>query len=182
MNRGFYTRWYVSILIGICSIILAGCHSSKKTSQSANESKKSKQAFYAEYSRKLGVTVDEQSNEKLVRVVGDWLGTPHKDGACTKDGTDCSGFVLNVYKDAYGITLRRTSGEQFADCNSVKLYECKEGDLVFFKLSGSKISHVGIYLRDNKFAHASSSKGVMISSLDEPYWKKCFYAAGRVKK
>jgi cell wall-associated NlpC family hydrolase len=118
---------------------------------------------------------------RLVAHIMDWIGTPHKDNTQSKDGTDCSGFVQAVYLDAHGIELNRNSRAMYdQDVQKIRKNELQEGDLVFFNTFGHDISHVGIYLKDGKFAHTSSSKGVTVSSLQESYYQKNYRGAGRV--
>lgn len=124
-------------------------------------------------------------NKKLYTVVESWLGVPYKYGGQTKSGTDCSGLVVEIYKDVYGKKLYRSSYEIYEkNCKQIKKNDLKEGDLVFFITSktGKRINHVGLYLNNNKFVHSSTSKGVIISDLSEAYYERCFYRAGRVIK
>jgi cell wall-associated NlpC family hydrolase len=119
---------------------------------------------------------------RLVAHIMDWVGTPHRDNTKSKNGTDCSGFVQAVFMDAHGIELSRSSADMYNnDVNKISKRQLQEGDLVFFNTFGSGISHVGIYLKEGKFAHTSSSKGVTVSSLDERYYQKNYRGAGRVK-
>lgn len=111
-----------------------------------------------------------------------WLGTPYLYGGSTKKGVDCSGLVCAIYQAVYLVKLPRTSAEQFLIANPISEKDVKEGDLVFFRIGGSHVSHVGIYLKDHQFLHASSSKGVIISSLLETYYKKHLAGYGRIKR
>jgi Cell wall-associated hydrolases (invasion-associated proteins) len=120
--------------------------------------------------------------KELKREINEWLGTPYKYGGNDKKGVDCSGFVQQVYKKVYHLNLPRTSSDIYSFCKKIKLPDLREGDLVFFDYEGKGVSHVGIYLSDNKFVHASSSKGVVISDLTNSYNKKKFVGAGRVLK
>lgn len=106
-----------------------------------------------------------------------WVGTPYRSGGTTKKGVDCSGFVGNVYKDVYNINLpRRSVDMQKAVTILSDKNKMKEGDLVFF--GKGKVNHVGIFLRNDRFIHASTSKGVIVSSLEEKYWKDKFHSCG----
>jgi len=133
------------------------------------------------YSKKLGYDVGKGYNEKLLGAVVNWLGTPYKYNGCAKDGIDCSCFVKNVYNDVYQIELKRNTEDMAKQISSIKKHKLKEGDLLFFKTEGNKISHVGLFLKDNKFVHASTKKGVMVSDLTEPYFEKTLYKCGRIK-
>jgi len=134
---------------------------------------------YAALSEQLGIVVDEHSNIKLLEVAASWLGVPYRDNACTKEGTDCSGFVQAVYKEVYGKTISRNTQGMLKEVKKVERPQFKEGDLVFFSIQSKKVSHVGIYLRDNKFVHASTKKGVMVNDLSEPYYANTYTMAGR---
>lgn len=137
--------------------------------------------FYAYYSKKLGINLSGKENKKLIKIVAQWKGTPYKYGGTTKSGTDCSGFVSSVYKEVYGKKLHRTSRDMYKnDVKRISKNNLKCGDLIFFKTSGKKVSHVAIYIADNKFIHAAS-KGVVVNDLDESYYKKTYYKSGRVQ-
>lgn len=118
------------------------------------------------------------SNANLKKEVEQWLGVPYKYGGTSKSGVDCSGFCGNIFKTVYDINLGRSAQDIYNQSKPINKNALKEGDLVFFKINSSRVSHVGIYLSDNKFVHASTSRGVMISDLTEAYWTKYYYAAG----
>src|SRR5690606_12152741 len=94
--------------------------------------------------------------------------------------SDLSGFAYQLYDKVFNIVIGSNSRNIFSMVNPIDKDELQEGDLVFFKIKSRAISHVGVYLGDNKFAHASSSRGVMISNLNEPYWKRYYYKSGRL--
>ena len=111
---------------------------------------------------------------------------PHRLGGSTKRGVDCSGFVAIVYREVYGKQLSRSSADMLKhDCRKVSRAKLKEGDLVFFKTTrGGKRgvpNHVGIYLKNGRFIHTSTSSGVVVSSLSEPYYTRTWLTGGRVK-
>lgn len=136
--------------------------------------------FYKEYSRKLGIELDGTENRKLIMAVAEWMGTPYLWGGCSIKGVDCSCLVKNIYEDVYGIELRRTSMMMCnADFMPVEKERLREGDIICFGTKEDDISHVGLYLKDNKFVHASQSGGVRISSLERNYFKKRLIMAGR---
>ncbi len=134
---------------------------------------------YAALSEQLGIVVDEHSNIKLLEVVVGWLGVPYRDNGCSKEGTDCSGFVQAVYKEVYGKTISRNTQGMLKEVKTINRSQLKEGDLVFFSIQSKKVSHVGIYLRDHKFVHASTKRGVMVNDLTETYYANSFTTAGR---
>jgi lipoprotein Spr/probable lipoprotein NlpC len=133
------------------------------------------------YIKKLGLRFKDPEYKQLVETASKWIGTPYRYGNSSRKGTDCSGFVSSIYRDVYGIDLSRSSRSMFDDVRRVKRENMRTGDLVFFRRSSKgPIFHVGIYLKNNKFVHAATSGGVMVSSLKEPYYRNFFYAAGRV--
>ena len=138
-------------------------------------------AKYKMYSEKLGFGVDEKCNLKLMEEVVNWLGVPYKFGGETKKGIDCSGLTNAIYKSVYNKTIPRVSLDIYEASDEIKKKHLTEGDLVFFKIERKKVSHVGVYLKDNKFIHSSAQKGVIISDLEEDYYQKTFYKAGRIK-
>ncbi|MGF1728065.1 NlpC/P60 family protein [Photobacterium kasasachensis] len=113
------------------------------------------------------------------RVYESWKGTPYRLGGKSRRGIDCSAFVQVGYYDVFNKILPRTTGEQVRMGRWIPLADAKEGDLVFFK-TGRRLRHVGIYLGNAEFLHASTSQGVMISSLANPYWRRAFWQVRRV--
>lgn len=131
------------------------------------------------YASILNASPEHLTNTDLLQIIDEWWGTRYSLGGTTKDGIDCSAFVQVVMSGVFGVLLPRTSNEQFKASEPVDDEYLQEGDLVFFR-SGRTISHVGIYLRNNKFVHASTSQGVMVSDLNETYWRAKFKSGGRV--
>ncbi|SHF87019.1 C40 family peptidase [Dysgonomonas macrotermitis] len=136
-------------------------------------------------SRKLNVPIsNDDPNMPLYVESSFWLGTPYRYGGNSKSGTDCSGFVGQVFQKVYGKKLDRSSdGQAKNNVHKVGKGSLKTGDLVFFRTArkSKKIDHVGIFLKDGYFIHASTSKGVIVSSLDEEYYKRTWQKGGRVK-
>jgi len=131
------------------------------------------------YAAQLKVAPDKLYNQKLYEAIDGWIGVKYKWGGNDKNGVDCSGFACAIYKNVYEYQLKRSGYDIAKDCKEVQKEELMEGDLVFFDIS-SKNSHVGIYLANGKFVHASSSKGVMISDLSESYWTKYWGRGARI--
>ena len=142
----------------------------------------SAQGLQIKYATVLDVPVEDLTNIPLLQDIDYWWGTRYCMGGSTQNCIDCSAFTQTIIKDIYSIQLPRTAEEQYNAATPLNYVDLKEGDLVFFQTSGRTISHVGVYIANNKFAHASTSGGVMISDLNEEYWKKRYRAAGRVKK
>jgi lipoprotein Spr len=138
-------------------------------------------ALQLKYAMLMNTEVGEIKNERLYQFIDDWYGTRYCMGGTTKTCIDCSGFVQTFFSAVYGITIPRTSKEQYSFANKISSKKLKEGDLLFFNTRGG-VSHVGIYLMNNKFVHASTSGGVMISDMDEAYYSKRFISAGRVDR
>jgi len=133
------------------------------------------------YADILGVRPKEITNYPLYDFIDRWYGTTYRLGGCDISGVDCSGFAQKLYSEVYGIDLVRTAVEQFSNCKRIKhSRDAEEGDLVFFHVHSRHITHVGIYLANNFFVHASTSNGVMISNLDEDYWHKYYAGCGRI--
>jgi lipoprotein Spr len=132
------------------------------------------------YSLKMDIAVEEIKNIPLLQKIDEWWGTPYVLGGNSKNGVDCSYFTLDVMRDIYKVNLKRTAAEQYEQSVKIEWNNLKEGDLIFFKSDGRRrISHVGIYLANNKFAHASTSQGVTIGDLTDPYWQRRLYSLGR---
>lgn len=135
-------------------------------------------------SKKLGVSLHNPENIPLYKAVVSWLGTKYKYGGNSRKGIDCSGFTSTIYREVFQAIIDRTSASQ-----SASLVEVKEkdqlvpGDLVFFATNSrrkSQINHVGIYIGDNHFVHASVKAGVRVSSFDEGYYARTFRKAGSI--
>jgi len=114
---------------------------------------------------------------QLTRSALKFLGVPYVFGGTSSNGFDCSGYVQHVFA-MLGISLPRTADAQF-DAGHRVVGGMKPGDLVFFQTYAAGASHVGIYLGHGKFVHASSSRGVMVSSLSDSYWASRFIGAKR---
>lgn len=132
------------------------------------------------YALLLDTEVESLPNTSLLDAVDEWYGVRYRVGGNTKSGVDCSGFTVAVYAAAYGMMLPRVSRDQYHMSRKISTTELKEGDLVFFNTNGRGVSHVGVYLGNNKFIHASVSRGVMVSDLFDNYYLRRFVGAGRI--
>jgi lipoprotein Spr len=128
----------------------------------------------------IDVMPNQISNVMLYRFIDEWYGVKYRMGGTTKKGVDCSAFVQQLYQYVFGYDLLRTACLQFSEAKRVAKDDLKEGDLVFFRVGTSRISHVGVYLRNNFFVHSASSKGVSIANLGNAYWSKYFAGGGRI--
>lgn len=163
------------ILFYFMALTLVGCSSTRRLE------KKERRMVYA----KLGLEEGRKDNFALYKEVSLWLNTPHVDGGISRSGVDCSGLVYMVYKNVYGTMLERNSGNMLKkNCRKIRMSRLKEGDLVFFNTAGkgkASVNHVGIYLKDKKFVHTSTSRGVIVSCLKEDYFDRTWVCGGRVK-
>ncbi|EIJ74453.1 NlpC/P60 family protein [Haemophilus haemolyticus] len=115
-------------------------------------------------------------DKALAGVYNEWVGTRYRMGGTTKRGIDCSAFMQTTFSEAFGIELPRSTAEQRYLGKQISKSELKKGDLVFFR----KNNHVGVYIGNNQFMHASTGQGVMISSLDEEYWARTYTQSRRI--
>ena len=160
-------------------LFFISCHHNKDISKKVDvKPTVSKVHIVAE---KLGVSEKDVRSKKLYSFISDWYGTPYKYGGCGRDGVDCSCFTVTLYYKVYGKIIARSSSQLYKESEHVKTKHLREGDLLFFKIGSKNISHVGVYLKDDKFVHASTKKGVMISSLKEKFFEDTFYSGGRLK-
>ncbi|WP_157766205.1 MULTISPECIES: C40 family peptidase [Aquimarina] len=141
------------------------------------------------YGKLLNIKPDSLQNVKLYTFIDDWINTPYKSGGETKDGIDASSFTQLLYTKVFDKYIERTAEKQF-ESGSIRKFRGKEflqeGDFIFFQAENkAKINHVGVFLKNNNFVHAtyykgeSGARGVKISNLDSPYWTKRFVAGGK---
>ena len=160
------------------TVWLAGC-----SSFSAVNSVSPVPSSYAEPLLSTGASVDTNNPAEvralLLKQLDEWQGVPYRYGGLTKQGVDCSGFTYVTFAEEFGIRLPRTTGSQVLKGVLVEQSELKPGDLVFFN-TGYKQRHLGVYVGNKQFIHASSSRGVMMSRLDNPYWQSAYWHSRRV--
>jgi lipoprotein Spr len=132
------------------------------------------------YAIKLKIQVELVKDLKLFKVLTEWLGTRYVFGGNTKKGIDCSGFTQQVMQEVYNISLHRVVGPQYNQCKPIEKEELRMGDLVFFHTTRAGLSHVGLYIGENKFIHASSTRGVVVDDLTATYYKNAYRKAGRI--
>lgn len=130
-------------------------------------------------SKDNAVSNKETVTDRLYSQYDKWKGVRYKMGGLSKNGVDCSGFVYLTYLELFGKKLPRSTRVQSRVGKDIQRDKWRSGDLVFFK-TGWTVRHVGIYLENNLFMHASKKKGIIISSLDDPYWKSKYWKTKRV--
>lgn len=176
-------RYYVLIsliawLIASCGIFKAKNPNNPKDHTS---SKPIKRPILEKYTQLLGTEV---YNEDLYTTLDNWMGVPYKYGGKTRIGIDCSNFCCEILRSSFGFSSSYyfPSSKLAEQGKQISIEDAQEGDLVFFSINqNSKISHVGVYLKNNRFIHASTSKGVTVNSLQEEYYKKRFISVRRMK-
>ena len=134
------------------------------------------------YSILENAPIEELTNTRLLEFMEEWYGTEYHYGGTSKDGIDCSAFVSLLMNKVYDVaSIPRISRDQYEQSRKIKKEDLQEGDLVFFHTQGNKkmVTHVGVYLRNHKFVHASIS-GVMISDMNQGYYAQHYVGAGRV--
>ncbi len=134
---------------------------------------------HSQYTRQLGIPLSGEENPALIREVALWIGTPYRYGGTGRSGVDCSGFIVTVNRNVYGRQLPRQTAAIANETRRVNRRGLRDGDVVFFRTKGRKISHAGIYLGNGYFVHASSSRGVVVDNLNTDYWSRRFVRGGR---
>jgi len=157
-----------SFFCAVLLLLLAGCSQHSAIKQSENSTKINAPTAELAY-----VQVQLLSQYK------DWRGTPHRWGGTSKKGVDCSGLVKLTFEQQFSLSLPRTTAGQVEVGYSIKRQQLRTGDLVFFK-TGVNVRHVGIMVDELQFFHASSSRGVILSRLDNPYWNSHYWQSRRV--
>lgn len=163
-----------NILIWSLAFLFFSCSTSRRIE---------KKQYYEVYDT-LGLVKEHKDNPALYKEAASWYHVPHVDGGKSRKGTDCSFLVHSIYKTVYHKTLEMNSSDMLhKNCKRISRRKLKEGDLVFFCTGRSKstITHVGIYLKENKFVHTSTSKGVVVSDLDDDYYLRTWACGGRVR-
>jgi lipoprotein Spr len=134
--------------------------------------------FYCEN----GIEVDSCNYHLLYDEAYNWMNTPYKYAGNSKKGIDCSSLIKNIYSKIYNLKLSGSSSYIYAQTKEINdQNQLKEGDLLFFKINKKQISHIGIFLKDGYFVHSSVQKGVTISNLNEKYYQKYYFTAGRIQ-
>lgn len=136
-------------------------------------------AFLLPKADQYGLHLGEINRPELLVLFEDWRATPYRYGGRTRNGIDCSGFMNVLLGQVYGLQIEGGSASIYTKVQRIPKEELREGDLVFFNIRKGRISHVGLYLSNDKFIHATVRGGVMLSDLNEAYYKRYFAGAGR---
>lgn len=168
-------------LIVLAVLLNSSCQSKKILTDASKARSVGSGSLTERYASLLNVREKELNNEKLYRFIDSWIGVPHRNGGMDKKGVDCSAFTTILEREIYNRSVPRTAKSMAESVKRKYEDDLKEGDLVFFDFQGQKFSHVGVYLHNNKFVHASTSKGVIISDLKDPWYYKYFSRAGSIK-
>lgn len=136
------------------------------------------------YSLELDLPVEELANDRLLRFLEDWVGVKYRLGGDSKAGIDCSALTRRLMRDVYSLTVGRVIPDQFKAGVEISKSELQMGDLIFFKINNRRPgpTHVGFYLGNNRFIHASIKKGVTIENLEKPYYQTYYRSAVRLPK
>jgi lipoprotein Spr len=181
-----FMRYFLRVLPAIAATVMLSACSSMDTSKLDN-SQTEMHAVNDKNSFLLQASQDEfeamvrnvDIKSKIMDQYADWKGVRYRLGGDTKRGIDCSGFVQRTFREQFGMDLPRSTYEQEDMGKKIQRAKLRPGDLVLFR-AGSTGRHVGIYLGNDKFVHASTSSGVTISSMTEAYWDKRYREARRV--
>lgn len=192
-----YSKYLLLIFFSLfAGGILCSCHTSRSVKRSRYEKHDKRKPHSTSHTdkshsssggynlEKLRVDKGNKTQRRIVEEAMTWIGTPYKYAASEKGvGTDCSGMVLEVYREIAGKDLPRNSAKQAEFCEGLKENQLTAGDLVFFATGKDpdRISHVGIIIDEDSFVHASTSKGVVVSKFSNDYYHRTFKKFGRVE-
>ena len=166
-------RYFLRVIPAIAVAVLLSACSSTHTAKNAHSE------THAVGSNDSFLLQASQDEFEQMEQYASWKGVRYRLGGSTRSGIDCSGFVQRTFREQFGLELPRSTYEQQEMGKHVSRTGLRTGDLVLFR-AGSTGRHVGIYIGNNQFVHASTSSGVVISSMDEPYWNKRYNEARRV--
>jgi cell wall-associated NlpC family hydrolase len=167
-------RLLVKLLTVSALILLSACATKPKTSTQANEPEVDLILLLS------GETYPEETSTALTKLYQQhqvWRGTPYRLGGNSRAGIDCSAFVQRTYQDVFAIQLPRTTDQQLRLGKKISKSDLQTGDLIFFRRG----NHVGIYMENDKFLHASTSIGVTISDMNNVYWSKYYWRSIRIQ-
>ena len=164
-------------MIATVAAMMWSCSSSRQTSRPATRPKQEQQIHID-----IPAKTEASSVDKLISEAKKWIGTKYSYGGHSRKGTDCSGMVMELFLKVFDIKLPRNSAQQQAFCTRIGQKEIQAGDLIFFATGKNRnqVSHVGLYIGENEMIHASTSRGVIISNINEKYYSSKYHSSGRV--
>jgi probable lipoprotein NlpC len=164
--KNFRINCFIAALL---LLFLSSCGSRKYVVKPENKASKAADAMAA------------LKSKDLYRFITDWTGVKYRLGGLDKKGIDCSGFALLLERDIYGHSLPRRSKDQAETIKKKNQNNLEEGDLIFFSFSGTEVDHVGVYLNNNFFVHASTTRGVVVDDLNLPVYQNAIVKTGTLK-
>jgi len=156
---------FALIWLVLSALLLVGC-----------QSQMSESPHYAS-----GLSDPAYARSALYEQYQQWQGVPYRTGGESRRGVDCSAFMQLTFREQFAMQLPRDTDSQAHIGRTISSRQLRPGDLVFFNI-GRSTRHVGVMVEKNKFLHASSSKGVMISDLNQPYWQRYYWQARRLSQ
>ena len=156
---------FASLWLVLSALLLVGC-----------QSQMSESPHYAS-----GLSDPAYARSALYEQYQEWQGVPYRTGGESRRGVDCSAFMQLTFREQFAMQLPRDTDSQAHIGRAISSRQLRPGDLVFFNI-GRSTRHVGVMVEKNKFLHASSSKGVMISDLNQPYWQRYYWQARRLSQ
>nr|MBC7611979.1 C40 family peptidase [Pseudopedobacter sp.] len=182
MDKFLFSIRYTFYSILLISLSFTSCKSKKQLVKSHKvELEKPSNKIAAKYAEEMEVSKGAIKNGRLYEFIDDWEGAKYAYGGLDKRGVDCSGLVYLLYQDVYQKQIPRSTSQQVEIIKRKFENQLKEGDLVFFDFDGKQFSHVGVYLQNGYYVHASTRRGVMIEKLKNPYTYKYFSRGGSVQ-
>lgn len=164
--RSIRINFFITVLL---VLFLSSCGTRKHAVKPSEKAAKAADAMAALKSR------------DLYRFITDWTGVKYKLGGLDKSGIDCSGFALLLQKNIYNKTMPRRSKDQADAVRKINQNNLQEGDLIFFSFGGNEVDHVGVYLNNNFFVHASTTRGVIVDDLSLPVYQNAIVKTGSLK-
>ncbi|WP_316839692.1 C40 family peptidase [Pedobacter gandavensis] len=156
------------LLLLMVLLVFSACRTRKNTNVNTTASR-------------AAVVMSHLKSKPLHRFINDWTGVRYRLGGMDKRGIDCSGFAFLLQKNIYGNELPRRSSDQASVIRTKSVGQLKEGDLIFFSFGGRSVDHVGVYLNDNFFVHASTTRGVVVDDLSLPAYQRAMVKAGSIR-
>jgi cell wall-associated NlpC family hydrolase len=173
---------HFKILIICSSIFIAlGCHPDSASKRAYPVRRSNAVLESIQIIQKIEINNQNRNALPLLQRIHYYLGTPYRFGGNSRRGMDCSGFVTTVFRESYNLRLERSAEQIYLQCQKISNENLSKGDLVFFgDRANQQIGHVGIFLGEDYFAHASVNRGVIISQMEEEYYRTRYQGGGRV--